>query len=371
MGKKRKAIEIDEDDIIQTVLVSSPYGWKDPVVWDAEDRGRKDDGLYVFVEWLGFVFGAGAPGALREYRELGPIVGHIWYWNGRDELLASIRHDIDINIQIGSHFHSEIMKRPVPGRTKKSTITRARYIAEVQIVGQGEGWKPFPKIPNILPPSVRQHKFAVPYPLPSPVKAMNPIIQIFEGLDLKEEKKGETKGLLTQNSDVKPAIKREENVKADPIPKDDVLSQVTELPDVKPNLSTQKLGISPSSDPATSMTTAVKKEEPFEDMIKRAKARREADEVDESRHETRGVDQKLQLRDPPIKDEDGTTESFEDLIKRAKARRAAEETTDEFQRDAIQEETPQNHVLKHEEHLIGTQGRRREERPSKRVKQEE
>ncbi|KAG8830075.1 hypothetical protein FRC17_005496 [Serendipita sp. 399] len=240
MGKKRKAIEIDEEDIIQTVLVSSPYGWKDPAVWDAEDRNRRDDGLYVFVEWLELIFGASDPGALRAHRELGPIVGQVWYWNGRDELLASIRNDIDINLQLGSHFHSEIMKRPIDARRKRSTITKARYIAEVEIVGRGEGWKPFSKIPDISPPSIRRHKFATPYPLPSPVGATDPVIQIFEGIEVKEEKKRDTKQGVKQETDIKPSIKTEGNVKVDPNIKSETLLQSTSSLGVNNNVTDRK-----------------------------------------------------------------------------------------------------------------------------------
>lgn len=40
MGKKRKAIEISEEDKIQAIIVRDPYGWKDPSSWDGHEYAR-------------------------------------------------------------------------------------------------------------------------------------------------------------------------------------------------------------------------------------------------------------------------------------------------------------------------------------------
>ena len=45
-------------------------------------RKRNDNGLYVLVEWLTFVFGgAGGPGMLQNLRRLGYVVEDVWWWS--------------------------------------------------------------------------------------------------------------------------------------------------------------------------------------------------------------------------------------------------------------------------------------------------
>ncbi|CCA71775.1 hypothetical protein PIIN_05710 [Serendipita indica DSM 11827] len=147
MGKKRKPDEISDDERIQTVLVRQPYGWNDPSVWDAEDRKRNDNGLYVLVEWLTFIFGgAGEPGTLQNLRRLGYVVEDVWWWSSRNEILVP---------------------RVDPG-AKHTILSKARYEGAVQIVGKGEGWKSVPNIPVIQPTSIRTDKFVIPYPAPGP-----------------------------------------------------------------------------------------------------------------------------------------------------------------------------------------------------------
>lgn len=37
MGKKRKTLEISEEERIQTVIVRDPYAWRDPDCWDGHE----------------------------------------------------------------------------------------------------------------------------------------------------------------------------------------------------------------------------------------------------------------------------------------------------------------------------------------------
>lgn len=170
MGKKRKPDEISDDERIQTVLVRQPYGWNDPSVWDAEDRKRNDNGLYVLVEWLTFIFGgAGEPGTLQNLRRLGYVVEDVWWWSSRNEILVSIHPDINVTKQLGPHYHAQFLKSPrVDPGAKHTILSKARYEGAVQIVGKGEVWKSVPNIPVIQPTSIRTDKFVIPYPAPGP-----------------------------------------------------------------------------------------------------------------------------------------------------------------------------------------------------------
>jgi len=40
MGKKRKVLEISEEERIQTIIVRDPYAWKDPDCWDGHEYAR-------------------------------------------------------------------------------------------------------------------------------------------------------------------------------------------------------------------------------------------------------------------------------------------------------------------------------------------
>ncbi|PVG01178.1 hypothetical protein CPB86DRAFT_781756 [Serendipita vermifera] len=176
MGKKRKATEISEDERIQTVVVRDPYGWNDPNTWTPEDRKRNDNGLYVCVEWLEHIFGGlGAPGSLTQQRHLGPAIQELWYWPARNELLASIRKDIDISPQLGRHVHAKFLKEPPSTNANKySLVLPSKHRIEEQITRGGEGWKGIPNVPMVEVSSIRRRKFVSPYPSPNVKKGKLP-----------------------------------------------------------------------------------------------------------------------------------------------------------------------------------------------------
>jgi hypothetical protein len=60
-------------------------------------RSRRDNGLYVCVEWLEYIFGdLGAPGSLSKQRQLGPAVQEIWHW-------AAVRTHFSAYIHLDAH----------------------------------------------------------------------------------------------------------------------------------------------------------------------------------------------------------------------------------------------------------------------------
>jgi len=51
---------------------------------------RRDEGLYVVVEWIEFIFGGqGGPGSLQAQRKYGPAVEDVWAWTGVSDCVSA------------------------------------------------------------------------------------------------------------------------------------------------------------------------------------------------------------------------------------------------------------------------------------------
>ncbi|KIM30555.1 hypothetical protein M408DRAFT_328114 [Serendipita vermifera MAFF 305830] len=287
MGKKRKIKEISDEERIQTVLIRNPYGYNEPDTWDAQDKKRRDDGIYVVVEWLEFIFGGldGPNSSNAARRRHVPAVEMIFRWTGREELLVAISRDISLVAQLGRHNYSEFLRKPPRGSEERrvAQITLAKYEHEDQILGHGEGWKHAP-VPSIEMTSIRRHKFAEPYPSPG-ISAATPKLT----LNANEEKKN----VKLEAAETKPQVKQEpsasvikQEIKAEASTEDvkpafDKISLGGDLQQVAPGSLHTVLKQEPDSSPGVNPLLVkqepgiVVKEENIDDMIRRAQARRE------------------------------------------------------------------------------------------------
>ncbi|CAG8772468.1 2471_t:CDS:2, partial [Acaulospora colombiana] len=105
-------------------------------------------------------------------RQLGPAIQE------RNELLVSIRTDIDITPQLGRHVHANFLKEPPSTNVNKySLILPSKHQSEEQILRGNPANITIivSNTPLVEVSSIRRQKFVSPYPSPNIKEAKSPV----------------------------------------------------------------------------------------------------------------------------------------------------------------------------------------------------
>lgn len=145
----------------------------------------------------------------------------------RNELVVSVRKDIDVSPILGEHIHSRFLKhRSQQSQARKSIIRRASYATEDEIENRGEGWRPN-DVPTIPLASVRRN-FMEPYPLP---------------IQHHDQNKQDTKGSVKQ--EMKPEIGIKPDPGSRPAMKQEGESTLPTEPTIRTSIKPEPLDVKP------------------------------------------------------------------------------------------------------------------------------